>query len=102
VLTHWGAWTNGVLSMGWNTTLVWLALGGLLIRSNQKIYFSDDWVWLLPLALLSISFVLYENPWLKTISFFVMPISAAVFFSFGQLKNKSQHVWRVHTLAKLV
>lgn len=101
VLTHWGVWTNDVLSMGWNTTLVWLALGGLLIRGNPKICFSDDWCWLLPLVLLSISFSLYENPWLKTISFFVMPISVGVFFSFAQLKEKRQHVWRVHTVAKL-
>lgn len=101
VLTHWGVWSNGVLSMGWNTSLVWLALGGLLIRNKQTICFSGDWAWLLPLTLLSISFALYENPWLKTISFFVMPISFAVFFSFGRLKNKRQHFWRAHTVAKL-
>jgi len=101
VLTHWGVWTNDVLSMGWNTTLVWLALGGLLVRGNPKICFSDDWCWLLPLALLSISFALYENPWLKTISFIVMPVCVGVFFSFGQLKSKRQHVWRMHTVIKL-
>jgi len=36
VLTHWNVWDNGVHSIGWNTSITWLALGLTLIRSNQS------------------------------------------------------------------
>jgi hypothetical protein len=102
VLSHWGVWSNGVFSLGLNTSLVWLALGALLIHANDRIDFSYDWLWLLPLALLAISFALYENPWLKLVSVLVMPVGIGVFFGFAQLTGKRQQLWRAATVAKLI
>jgi len=102
VLTHWNVWDNGVHSIGWNTSITWLALGLMLIRSNQSIRLSSDWMWLAPLGLMTLSFGLYENPWLKTLCFLVMPMAVGVFFSFGHLKRKEKQVWGSAVLSKLI
>lgn len=102
VLTHWNVWENGVFSMGWNTSITWLALGVMLIRSNNALDLCKDWLWLVPLSLIALSFGLYENPWLKTICFVVMPIGVGIFFSFGHLNQKHEQMWGTRVVAKLV
>jgi len=101
VLTHWGVWQNGVYSMGWNTTVVWFAIGVMLFTKNDQIELKYDWYWLLPLALLALSFSLYQNPWLKAICFIVMPVAVGVFTSFGHYAAKRSQVWSMRFIARL-
>jgi hypothetical protein len=102
VLSHWNVWRNGVFSLGWNTSLLWLSIGALLVWNNALIRFRLDWHWLLPLGILALSFGLYENPWLKTITFLTMPIVVGVFFSVGHVKNKKNQRWGAWFLFELL
>ncbi len=102
VSTHWGVWQSGVFSMGWNTSVVWFAIGLMLLTKNDQIELKYDWYWLLPLALLALSFSLYQNPWLKAICFVLMPILVGVFTSFGHHVAKRSQAWSLRFIARLV
>lgn len=101
VFSHWNVWSQGVFSMGWNSTLVWIGLGYLVLENNQSVSFKNDWVWLLPLVLIALSFSLYENPWLKLITFLLLPIVAGFFTAFGHLNDKFSQHWGATLIARL-
>lgn len=102
VIGHWNFWTQGVYALGFNTTLFWLCLGGLLWGNNPLLRFKRDWVWIMPLFLMTLSFSLFENPWLKVISCFVLPIAAGIFYAYSQLINATQQYWGLSLLQSLV
>lgn len=93
VLGHWGIWSEGVYALGFNTTLFWLFLGFMLWGINPQLRFKKDYCWITPLFLMALSFSLYENPWLKTISCFLLPICTALFYAYSQLINARNHFW---------
>ena len=102
VIGHWSFWSQGVYALGFNTTLFWLCLGGLLWKNHPLLRFKRDWVWITPLFLMALSFSLYENPWLKVISCFVLPITTGVFYAYSQLINSSQHYWGLSLLQSVI
>ena len=93
VLGHWNFWSHGVYALGFNTTLFWLCLGFLLWDNNSLLHLKKDWVWITPLCLMALSFSLFENPWLKIISCFVLPTATSIFYAYSQLINAKQHFW---------
>ncbi|PWQ97781.1 DUF4153 domain-containing protein [Leucothrix arctica] len=102
VLGHWGFWSEGVFALGFNTTAFWVGFGALLWVNNPSLSWKKDWVWLVPLALMALSFSLFENPWLKVISCVVLPISAGTFYAYSQLINAQQSFWGLQLVRALL
>lgn len=101
VLTHWGFWDKGVLAMGWNGSIFWLGLLAVLFLQSKERAFKKMSPWLVPMILMASSFALFENPWLKSITMWVLPLSLIVFYVYGQMeapKNTwwgSQFAWKI-------
>ena len=102
VLGQWNIWDDGVYALGWNTSVVWLSALFLLWRNSPQRSFRRDKYWLLPLAGIALSYTLFENPWLKLISCFVLPIASGVFYAYGQIVNSSKQFWGLGLLKSLV
>jgi len=101
VISHWGVWTNGVSSFGFNTTVVWLCIVYWVFSSNSNSSLSKSWYWLVPILLVILSFSLFENPWLKLISCCVLPWLFAFFNCYSQLENKETYYWNGDFLFEL-
>lgn len=101
VLTHWGFWEKGLYAIGWNTTVFWFVLVGALIALSQK-PLKNNWHWLLPIGLISASFALWENPWLKMFSFLLLPILMGFFFGYSQLKANEKKYLDSESLEYLI
>ena len=87
VLTHWGGWNDGVYALGWNTSVYWVGVWYLLLSQNKTTSFRSDWLWLLPLWLIVISFSLYDNPWFKLISIMCLPLMTIMLRKFSIVRN---------------
>ena len=101
VLSHWGFWDIGVYALGWNTSVTYLCLTLLLLHDKPFIKFRENWAWLVPIVFMALSFGLYENPWLKVINMFVLPISLGVFLSYAHTTEKQHHWWSSSFLVRL-
>lgn len=93
VLTHWGYWDKGVLALGWNASVFWLGLLVVLFMQSKERNFRKMSSWLIPLILMSSSFALFENPWLKSISMWVLPLSIVIFYVYGQMEVTKKTWW---------
>ena len=102
VLGHWNIWSQGIYALGFNTTLFWLFLGLLLWDNNPQLGLKKDWNWITPLFLMTLSFSLFENPWLKLISCLVLPTSSGIFYAYSQLINASNHFWGFSLLQSII
>lgn len=101
VITHWNIWSTGTYALGFNTTLLWLSIGYLVWGNDPHLNFKRDWQWGIPLVLIILSFSLFENPWLKLISCFLLPISAAVFYAYSQIPERGKYYWNLNFLNAL-
>ena len=102
VLGHWNFWSEGVYALGFNTTIFWFCLGALLWKNHPSLSWKRDWTWCVPLALMALSFSLYENPWLKLIACVVLPASLGIFYAYSQLVNGRQSFWGLNLLKHLI
>ena len=102
VWSHWNFFTHGVFALGLNLTLFWFGFA-LVIRSDDASYnLKRDWPWFIPLLFIALSFSLFENPWLKFISLFVMPLGASVFCAYSHFREREQHYWNLAFLIVIV
>ncbi len=93
VLGHWNIWAHGVDALGWNSTVAWLTTLSLLWFNRAERSFRRDRCWLLPLIAIAVSYSVFENPWLKLISCFVLPAATGIFFAYAQLGRPRQPLW---------
>lgn len=93
----WGFWSRGVFALGLN---VFLFLGAVLflfvwLMREKKCYQKKDLLWIIPLAMICLSFFIYENPFIKSVSLLAYPALFAVFINYGFLKNKEDRYWDI-------
>lgn len=81
VLFLWEFFSRGVYALGLNATLFGI-LTALLVANHVSKDFSPSKsirVWLISCIIISSSFFLYENPFIKTINIFTLPLLALFF-----------------------
>lgn len=92
VFTQWGLFSNGVFSLGLNVLLAGIVFWFLILSSRiNKV--RDNWAWYLPLWLILLSIVVYENPWLKLISICLLPFVTGFVFSYRELADCNTLFW---------
>jgi len=104
VIFIWGFWHKGIYALGINF-FIFLALfcGLFLSVIYRKVKFRfNDLVWLVPISLIILSFLIYDNPFLKIISLLVLPIIFALFYNYLSLDNKEARHWDFHFLINII
>lgn len=104
VIFLWNFWSKGVYALGLNATIFWLLLSGLFIsvlyRSGR--YSRYDLYWMIPLALIMLSYALYDNPFLKSVSLLVLPLALGVFYNQAFLAGKEEKLWNFSFTLKMI
>lgn len=103
VFSQWGYWQVGINALGLNSVLFLLLFLGLLYydKRNRQVRFSQDLSWLLPFAMMVVSFALFENSWLKAFTIFVFPVTLGLFYTYGQTSEKKK-LWTFRWLGGLI
>lgn len=104
VVFLWGFWTKDVNALGINLTVFWLlafAFFATSIKKNLsiKLLTKKNLFWTVPFIAMSLSFGLYENPWLKFITAAILPIIFGFFINYSLLEHRSAHTWNAHFLS---
>lgn len=93
VWIHWNLFFNGISALGLNFSLFWLGFSFIIFTVDPGYRFRRDWVWLCPVVLIGLSYSLYENPWLKLISSFLLPIVIGVFCAYSHFRDAESLHW---------
>lgn len=103
VLFMWGFWSHGIFAMGLNAFVFLSGLLGLFIWVMHKkgVAVKTQLYWIIPLGLIILSYLIYDNPFLKIISILVMPISLAVFYNHAFL-SEQKATWGVRFLGHTI
>lgn len=93
VWSHWNIFSISVFALGFNATLFGVGVAIVLYCVDSSYSSKRDWAWLIPMFLISVSYSLYENPWLKLISLFLLPIIVGVFCAYSHFSEHKTLVW---------
>lgn len=95
VIFLWGISEREIYALGANAfvfALFTLALFFWVLKKKEY-YHAKDLAWLIPLGLVSLSFLLYDNPFIKGVCIPVYPLLCALFFNYGFLSEKEKRSW---------
>jgi len=98
----WGFWKNGVYALGLNAFIFFAFTLGLFvwILYYKRWHSGHDLFWIIPLALIALSYLIYDNPFLKTVNMLVYPVLGAVFINYGFLKDKEKRHWDLNLVSR--
>ena len=104
VIFLWNFWDKGIFALGLNAAIFLFSLLALFIFNlYQKIsYTKQDLFWLLPIALIILSFALFENPFLKVVNLLVLPVLFAIFYNQAFLPNKKTIRWNFKFILRII
>jgi len=95
VIFLWNFWNRGIYALGLNawifSSLTILLFVGVLRWKNN--FFRRDLIWIIPFVLISLSFALYDNPFLKITSILVFIGLFPVFYNYSFLSEKEKRYW---------
>ena len=77
VLFLWGFWSKGTAALGINYFAFLLAYTLLLVKAlkDQRRWSTKSLVWLVPILLIALSYLLYENVFVQWVNFLVLPVA---------------------------
>jgi len=95
VIFLWNFWHKEVYALGINAFVFVILFFGFFIwiLLKKSRYLKEDLIWIIPLSLVIVSFLLYDNPFLKAASLFVWPISFIVFYNYAFLNDRKKKSW---------
>lgn len=104
VLFLWNFWERGVRALGINF-FIFLFLIFLLFNwqevKEKKFFSRKNIICQLPIFFVILSFLIYENPFIKAISLIILPILFAVFYNYTRLEDGNR-CWGFDFLNELV
>lgn len=103
VLFLWGFWQKDVYALGINAFVYLAGTTALFLWTMRQkgIVLKEHLFWIIPLNLIAISFALYDNPFLKTVSVFLYPVLFAVFYNYSFLSEKLKVFWDATFIGKM-
>ncbi len=94
IVALWGFWSHGTFAFGINATAFLILFFAIFLDVAKTDFWSKKiYPWMIPTLLIAISFSIFENPFLKVISFLVLPIIVAVFFTYAFLETRKNRKW---------
>ncbi len=104
VVFIWRFWEKGVYALGLNffifTSLILIMFVKILRDKNH--FEKTDFAWIIPICLFIMSFLLYENPFIKGVNIFVLPILFAIFYNYSFIEDKTKVHWGSHFLKTML
>jgi len=102
VVFIWNFWDKGIYALGLNAFFFLLLFTGLFIWILHKKgrLFKNDLIWIIPLSLIILSFLIYDNPFLKVVSMLVFPVSFTIFYNYAFLDDKKTRHWDFYFFSK--
>jgi len=103
VVFLWGFWHKGVDALGFNATVFGLlALSVFLFADKErKTVCKNNLFWLIPILFMVLSFSMFENPFLKSITILLLPILFALFFNYSVLEKNTKHRWNLFFISEI-
>ena len=104
VIFLWNFWDRGVYALGFNAAIFLFLFLALFVRNlcQKKAYSKQDLLWLIPMALIALSFALYENPFLKAVSLLVSTLLFTIFYNQAFLPNKKTINWNFRFVLRII
>jgi len=104
VIFIWGFWHKGIYALGINFFIFLSLLCGLFLGIiYKKVKFSiNDLIWFVPIFLIILSFLIYDNPFLKIISLLILSVIFGFFYNYLILDNKEARHWDFYFLLKII
>lgn len=104
VLFLWWFWSDGIYAFGFNITALWVLIFWLYFQNTKdlKEEIVRNLYWIVPLSGIILSFSLYENPFLKTINIFLLPLITLFFYSYARLSITGDTTWKLWFLREVL
>jgi len=104
VVFLWNFWGKGFYALGFNATIFLFIFFGLFIWVLYKKghYIFNDLLWIIPIILISFSYSLYDNPFLKITSLLILPVMFTIFYNQAFLSDKKIKLWNFEFILKIV
>ena len=87
-----------------NLTIFWIIffILYLLLIDNKKDFISKYKYWIIPFAIIILSYSFYEIPFLKAINIWLLPILVFFFFWYSIVKKETNHQWYLALIPKII
>ncbi len=104
VIFLWNFWDKGIYALGLNAAIFDFLLLGLFIWTLRKknCWHKCDLLWLIPIILIILSYAIYDNPFLKSVSLLVLPVAFAIFYNQAFLPDKKTKLWNFEFIFKII
>ncbi len=104
VIFLWNFWTKDINALGLNAFIFLIFTLFLFIRVlyYKKHYEKKDLYWIIPVALITFGYLIYNNPFIKAVNILVYPASIILFMNFGFLKDKDKKYWDVKFISRII
>ncbi len=104
VIFLWRFWEHGFFVLGLNATVFLGALFYYFVRllKTQRQLERDDFFWIIPIALIILSYLFYDNPFLKMTNFLVLPATFLVFYSQAWDPERRSSSWGIRHVFALI
>jgi len=92
----WNFWNKGVYVLGLNAFVFLMALFILFNwpQIKKKEFFTKrNIIYQLPIFLIILSFLIYENPFIKVIHLLVLPLLFGIFYNYSRLSDNTDKHW---------
>lgn len=104
VIFLWGFFTRDVYALGVNAFAYLAAMVALFLWAMRRegISLRKNAAWIAPIFLITASYALYDNPFLKTVSIVALPATFALFYNEAFLSAQGRVRWSGKTVEALV
>jgi hypothetical protein len=104
VIFLWGFFSRGIFAMGINAFLYLGATVALFLwtMKNEGLSLKKNLVWIVPILLITASYAIYDNPFLKAVSLLALPTMFALFYNDAFLSAENRLRWSSKVIETLV
>lgn len=89
VIAVWNFWSSFINALGFNATIFILGFIVLFLTYYGITTWRNHAAWIIPIALIAISFSLWENPYLKIINILLLPFALSIAFNYALNRNRT-------------
>jgi len=103
VVFLWNFWDRGIYALGINSS-VFLLLVFLFWGKNikeQQIFSRGNLFWLIPIFFIILGYAIYENPFIKVVNIFVLPVIFTIAFNYALLPERKKIHWHLNFFFRL-
>ncbi len=95
VIALWNFWSRFVDALGFNMTAFILGVLVLFFAVTGFKSIKSNYSWAIPIMLIATSFSLWDNPYLKVVSLFFLPVICSIFFAYAFFPKNKLSIQRI-------